>query len=128
VNTDCETVAVVFKQPNSCCGTPKTPNTAEEIRKSIYEFQNQLDQEERKQLKTPSSNRSSNQNLVSLDDEYEEYRTRVKMEKKLRQSGSLPELKGAEETSENTTIWTLNPTSIFFKTPKPVRPQLHAFF
>jgi hypothetical protein len=45
---DCETCFTLFNRTPTSRFTP--PKTTEEIRKSIYEFQNQLDQEERQMI------------------------------------------------------------------------------
>jgi hypothetical protein len=58
----------------------------------------------------------------------------MKIEKKMRQSNShqdflnLAAPAAADTGTNTTTVWGLNPATLFFKTPKPLRPQLHAYF
>lgn len=156
-NKDCETCFTLFNKSASSPCTVGGQKTAQEIRKSIYEFQNQIAKlEEEEELKKKLAAKTSQVTLT--EEEYEEGKARMRLEKQrsrgsgcgivdlptqtpiAKRSGLFVSPEGNNNVppsiqiptddvtpSKAAMMWGLNPTSLFFKSPKPARPQLHAF-
>lgn len=154
---DCETCFTLFNKSASSPCSVGGQKTAQEIRKSIYEFQNQIAKlEEEEELKKKLAAKTSQVTLT--EEEYEEGKARMRLEKQrsrgsgcgiadlptqtpiAKRSGPFASPEGNSNVppsiqiptddvtpSKAAMMWGLNPTSLFFKSPKPARPQLHAF-
>lgn len=109
---DCETCYTLF---SSSLTPSRNRQTTQEIRDDIFEFQQELDKTTTLTLNgntTSSSNKTPRQKRFDIDDS-----DRLMMD----------ELYPLQKKDKKLAHKSKSTNTFFFDTPKPVRPQLHAF-
>ena len=107
-----------------------------DVRLSIYEFQKQIDAED---LLFCSNNTNTapttpvreieQYNCIKVDDvEYEQYKAEKRKLKAIKAASTATSKKSSSKSKDNNNLFGEWANRLFFITPKPARPQLHAFF
>ena len=110
----------------------------DEIRQSIFQFQREMDEADQKKA---LEKKNSEPNLAAAarqsnnqDNDFEKFHAQIKLEKRQKSRAkdnqsptSITAGIAATTTNTTTTSNKWNPAAIFFRSPKPMRPQLHTF-
>lgn len=130
---DCETCFTIFYKNAS----PRSVNnqqdrTTQEVRLSILQFQQQMDAQDKLMVTPPITPIQDQpnymaQNTNEFDDlEYEQYKSDKKRAKQ--ENNTTPFSDHPSRREINDSVLGKIAHKLFFTTPKPLRPQLHAFF